>query len=163
MRTQSVIAAVQAKVAGLAVANFPGGVRPAVYFEEAPPVTTTGAQLHVDATGYVVVRHRDTRSRSYSFDGSTREDTDLELEVFYPSLGDCRTAVNALRFNGGVPTNRYGLDYGTLPALDRNLRLLAVRPTGDRPGREQLGRTGQPVHSWTLSYRIEIVRLAGGA
>ncbi len=160
MATESVIRAVQLKVAALTPANFPGGALPAVYFGEAPVVGAAGSQVQVTSQGYVVVRDRGAQAGAYTFKLDTREFVALELEVFYPTLADAQQAARAIRLNGASPAARQGLDYGTLPDLGPALRLLAVRPVGVANERAGVGQTGAVVHSVTLTYRVELVRLA---
>ncbi len=160
MATESVVRAVQLKVAALTPALFPGGAVPAVYFGEAPTTDAAGAQVQVSGQGYAVLRDRGAQAGAYSFNLDTREFVTLELEVFYPTLADAQQAAKVIRLNGGSPANRQGLDYGTLPDLSPAYRLLAVRPVGAANERAGLGKTGGTVHSVTLTYRVELVRLA---
>jgi hypothetical protein len=150
MATASIVRAAQLKFAGLTAASFPGGVLPALYFDEAPVVTGSGAQAQVTTQGYVVLKHTGTRARAYAFGGATREDVGLEFEVYYPTLGDALTAVGVIKA---------GFDYGTLPDLDTAVfLLLAIRPVSDRPAFAGLGKTGANVHQWTVGYSLELVR-----
>ncbi len=160
MATESVIRAVQLKVAALSGGNFPGGVLPAVYFGEAPATNAAGSQVQATSQGYVVIRDRGADASAYTFRLDTREFVTLELEVFYPTLADAQQAARGIRLNGGSPAARQGLDYGTLPDLSPAYRLLAVRPVGSSNERAGLGQTGAVVHSVTLTYRVELVRLA---
>lgn len=150
MATTSLIAAIQSKFATLTAGSFPGGVRPAVYFDEAPVVTGSGSQVQPTTQGYVVLKNTGARARAYAFGGATREDVAVEFDVYYPSLGDALTAANVIKA---------GFDYGDLPDLDTAVfRLLAVRPVSDRPAFAGLGKTGANVHQWTVGYRVELVR-----
>lgn len=163
MPTQSVLRAVQLKLLSFAPVGFPGGVRPGVYFDQAPQTDGEGAPVHAGTQGYVVLKHRGTQSAAYAFGPETRELVNLELEVHYAKLSDCLAAADVIARNGGAPAQRLGLDYGTLPDLDRRFKLLAVRPVSGRQSFEALGAGGERVHAAVLGYRVELVRLAQGA
>lgn len=150
MATKSVIRACQLKFAAIPAGGFPGGVLPALYFDEAPQTDGSGAQVQPTTQGYAVIRSKGAAARAYAFGSPlTREDAEVEIEFFYPSLGDCSDAAEA---------TRAAFDYGALPDLDPSFTLLAIRPRSNRPSRAGLGKTGVPVHSWVLGYRIEILR-----
>lgn len=161
MSTRSIIRAVQLKVATLAAGCFPNNTVPPLYFDEAPQTDAAGAQVQPTTAGYGVVKHNGSRTRAYAFGGHTREDHEVVIEFYYPALADCRQAVDAVRLNGCKPSEKQGLDFGTLPDLAPPYKLLAIRPLGDEAGREPgAGKTGARVHSWLVRYRVELVRSA---
>jgi hypothetical protein len=155
--TPSLVNACLLKWDALTAPLFPGGVRPAIYYAQAPATDSGGAQVQTTTTGYAVLRHRGSRTRAYAFGVTSRENHDVEFEIFYPSLGDCLTAALAARLNGGTTQQRLGFDYGALPDLVAPYRLLALRPAGDAAAMPGMGKTGAPVHSWLLRYRIELL------
>lgn len=141
----------QAKIAAISAGDFPGDVRPAVYFGEAPQVTGSGGQVQPTTQGYCVLRHNGTRSRALAFGPPpvTRDDVGLEIEAYYPTLEDALSAVNVIRA---------ALDYGTLPDLDSSLQLKAIRPRSDQPQQAGLGKTGAVVHGAKYGFDLEILR-----
>lgn len=158
MSTPSLIVAIQTKFATLTAGNFPGGVVPALYFDEAPQTSATGAQIQVTTAGYVVLKDQGSSSRGLAFGGPTREVVKFDFEFFYPSLGDCRAAALATSLNGGLQADKLGFDFGDLPDLGAPYTLLAIRPRSNKAVKAGVGKTGVPVHQWTLGYDVEVYR-----
>ncbi len=158
MSTQSVIAACQQKWAALNAAGFPGSVVPELYFDEAPQVSGSGAQVQPTTAGYAVVKDAGHAIKALSFGVAVREVANLDFEIYYPSLGDCLTAALAVQLNGGAGADRLGFDFGTLPALAPPLVLLAIRPRLSQADFAGDGKTGARVHMWKLGYDFEFTR-----
>jgi hypothetical protein len=156
--TPSVIAAVQAKFAALTAGGFPGAVVPTLYFDEAPQTNAAGAQVQPTTAGYAVLKDKGSTSKALAFGLTTRELIRLDFEFYYPSLGDCRMAAFATALNGGTEADKLGFDYGTLPDLTTPYVLLAMKPRSNKAKKAGTGKTSAPVHYWSVSYELELIR-----
>lgn len=159
MASQNIIAALSAKFASLTEANFPGAVRPAIYFDAAPPVNADGAQVSAES-GYVVLTQEGERSVPLAFGQISNETVDVSWAIFYPSLGDCETTARVIRFNGGTAQQRAGLDHGTLPDLTAPPDLRDIVFLRQERGKEGIGKTGKLVHCIRVHHRICLTRSA---
>lgn len=161
MNSQSVIVGVIEKFDALASVNFPSAVRPALYFDEAPVVNAAGAQVQPTTQGYCVLKDRGQTPSFLAFKTATsmptKEVAEFDIEVYYPSLGDCDQAALAVKRNGGTTLQRLGFDTGSLRTLISPRSRLVIRRTREQRGHGGLGKTGVPVHFVRLSYRVEII------
>lgn len=157
MPTQSIIRACQLKFAALTAGNFPGGVRPELYFHEAPQTTGAGAQVQASSQGYVVLRDKGQDVVIQSFRLETREVATFDFEVYYPALADVDAAVLAIKRNGGTTADRLGFDFGSLSDLASPRGTFVIRRTREQREQAGLGKDGKPVHLCRVSYRVEIL------
>lgn len=156
MPTQSIIRACQLKFAGLSAGGFPGGVRPALYFADAPQTDTNGDQVRVSSQGYVVLKDRGQDVSLFGFNLETREVANFDFEVYYPELEDVDAAVLAIKRNGGTTAQRQGFDFGTLTDLESPRGTFVVRRVREQRDKVGVGRDGRPVHRCVISYRVEV-------
>ena len=138
----------------LSAANFPGGTRPPVYFDQAPEATAAGAQLYPP---YVVVRDASGLAPEYQSDLGGIEVGTLELEVYAGTLADADAAAKAVKWNGGDPVDHLGFDWGTL-AIDAPSYFVSLRRVSERRALAGYGRaadgTVRRTHLVTLTYEL---------
>ena len=160
MATQSIISACITKFAALTAANFPNSTRPTLYFDEAPVVTASGAQLAVTSTGYCVLKDEGQNVLSLGFERQTNEVCDFVIEVYYPSFADVDTAVLAIKRNGGTSADGNGFDFGTLSDLTSPRGTFEIVRTREQRAFAGMGKTGEPVHVCRISYRVAVQEAA---
>lgn len=154
----SLLVAITDKFDTLTQSLFPGSVRPGIYFDKAPPVNASGAQVQPTTAGYVVFRDATEDFRPMAFGDVSNETVEIEWKIFYPSLGDCLTVANVIRFNGGVPSARAGFDHGTLPTFTPppTLRdIVCVKGARQYAG---IGKTSVRVHEVRMTHRFCFTR-----
>lgn len=155
MATLSIIAACQAKLSALTPDYFPGGVLPAMYFDEAPQTTGAGAQIQPTTQGYVVLKDDGQDVLDMGFEHQTVEQANVVIEVYYPSLGDVDIAVLAIKRNNGPVGS--GFDFGTLAELTSPRGTFVLKRVREQRAKAGLGKTGVPIHVCRLTYRVEIL------
>lgn len=160
MATQSIIKACIDKFAALDAANFPGGSRPALYFDEAPAVNASGAQVQPTTAGYCVLKDEGQDVTVMGFERQTNEACQFVIEVYYPDLGDVDTAVLALKRNGGTADQALGFDFGTLSGLSSPRGTFEIVRTREQRSFAGKGKTGVPVHRCRVSYRVVVQEAA---
>lgn len=163
MPSDSVIAAVIAKYKALTAANFPNITLPPIWLDEAPQEDLIGNQLRPP---YTIIKD-DGGKPKWTF-GTLPGDPgqnaiiagEFALEVYYVSLADCDTAMNAILWNGALPNLRLGLAFCTL-SLNSPLKSMSVVPTSDqRKYAGFLDYLGNRVHFARQEFRTQVA-LAG--
>lgn len=104
----SPISAVLSLYDSLTAANFPSGSRPSIYLDEAP--LYDGGQTRVP---FVILRD-DGQTPTWSFEADGVYAGGFTLSVYYRTLADCDTALNAILWNGSNPNVKAGLAFATL-------------------------------------------------
>jgi hypothetical protein len=160
MATQSIISACITKFAALTAANFPSSTRPALYFDEAPVVNASAAQVDPTTAGYCVIKDEGQDVLSLGFERQTNEVCQFVIEVYYPSLGDVDTAVLAIKRNGGTSAQGNGFDFGTLSDLTSPRGTFEIVRTREQRAHAGQGRTGVPVHVCRITYRVVVQEAA---
>lgn len=132
-----------------------GGTRPPIYLNQAPKTDTDASQRRPP---YVIVYDEGLRPEyDSSFGGIAKGE--LRIEVYARKLeatGEItvNSVTNGLRYGGGDPADRLGLDFGTLPftGVTYSIHLM---PTYDRTsyaGFEDY--EGKRVHVRELRYQV---------
>lgn len=153
MVADSVIKAVENLIAGLNPVNFPGGVLPPVFFDEAPQEGATGAQQRPP---YVIISDKGSTSQWDMETNAIDIPSSFSLEVYAVSLGDCDLIMKAIMWNGANPNQRLGLAFAT---LDLNPPLYAmpggVIPTTDQHNYAGLNYQAKRVHKYVQNFQVQ--------
>lgn len=143
MPAGSVIAAVIDLYGTLDAANFPNGIRPPIWLDQAPQEAVDGSQSRPP---YVIVRDGggteqwDTGTNSVAFESFT-------IEVYYNLLSDCDAGLTAILFNGAPPVQHAGLAFASLSLASPNQNLSrTVRPKRSQRSYAGLDFQQQRVH-----------------
>lgn len=151
MPTTSVIVAAQSKYASLTASNFPDSSRPTLYFDSAPVYDS--AQVYPP---YVVLVDLGLTPTYLEFERTTLEVNNLAFEIYYPELGDCDTAGNAIKLNGGTRNTALGFDFGDLSDLGAPRDSYQVLRTSERRSVAGYGKPGPRVHLLRIEYRVTV-------
>lgn len=151
MPTTSAIYAVMLKYDALTAANFPSASRPTIYLDEAP--LYDGGQKHPP---YTILRDNGQTPTQLDFERTSLEECDFTIEVYYTSLADVGTAINAIRLNGGTPGQGLGFDYGSLPDLTTPRSSYKIERGTIRHRLSGYGLDGKPIYVGSIDYRITI-------
>lgn len=149
MPSTSVVAVVQDFYNTLTASNFPNSSRPKIYFDDAP-VVDSGAQVYPP---YVALEDTTGRMPQYQSDYGGWEDGEIALKVYAPQLGDVDAIVQAIKYNGGNPEDRSGLDFATL-SLGSPLYSISVVRVLERRSFAGYGKEGPRVHLCELHYKV---------
>lgn len=156
MSTPSLIGALLSKYAALDPTGFPGAALAPIAFAQMPQTNSAGAQLSAE-DGYVVLKEDSGQSEPLAFGRTTNEKYDVTWEIFFVSLADCTAVAACIRFNGGTPAQRLGLDGGTLPDLT-GATVRDIIHTQTVPTMEGHGKTGKLVHCVRVHHRVCLTR-----
>lgn len=152
--TEAVLAALD-KYNALTAANFPAATRPAIYFDEAPPVDSAGASEYPP---YVVLKDEGT-TPVLEFERQVTDLTTLRFEVYATSLATVNGVITAIRFNGGAVGAGAGFDYGTFPTLAAGYSTVQIKRVSERRFRAGTwGFGAQIIHAGELRYEVLILR-----
>lgn len=132
-----------------------GGTRPPIYLNEAPQTDTDGSQRRPP---YVILSDDGFRPEyDSSFGGIAKGD--IRIEVYALKLeasGEItvNSITNGLRYGGGDPADRDGIDFGALP-LTGVLYPVHLMPTSDRTRFSGLlDKDGKRIHVRELRYQV---------
>lgn len=151
MPTTSAIYAAMLKYDALTAANFPNSSRPVIYLDEAPLVD--GGQV---VPPYVILRDNGQTPTILGFERTILDVCEFTFEVYYTSLADVGTAINAIRLNGGAVGAGSGFDYGTLSDLTTPRSTHQILRGTIRHKLAGYGLTGLPVYMGSIDYRLTI-------
>lgn len=85
------------------------------------------------------------------------EATDLTFMVYGNSLAAVDAIVQAIKYNGQVPSAAAGFDFGTLASLESPYRTLSIYRTSERRFvAETTGKQSQRISGCELKYRVSI-------
>lgn len=147
----SVAHAIIQKYESLSASIFPDGVRPPIYFGEAP-IASGGAMVRPP---YVIIRDEGTRPEDNVSDAGAVEVGRVHLEVYALELGTVDAIVKAIRFGGQPPGNRAGLDWGTL-SLDSPYTHMHLRRIIERRDYAGWDYESRRVHTCRIDYEAMI-------
>lgn len=149
MAATSAVAAILNKFDGLTATNFPGAARPDIYLGEAPMYD--GGQLR---TPMVVLRDKG-QVPTWDMEVNAIIEGDFDIEIYYRSLADCDTALDAILWNGSSPNQKSGLAFCTLtvspPLYTENQALLPGKVVREFVG---LDYEGQRVHRVVQTFSL---------
>lgn len=155
MASTSIQNEVLAKYDGLTAANFPSASRPAIYFDEAPPVDGAGVQVRPP---YVLCHTPTHQVKPLDFERNNIVTVQLIFEVFVGLLADLDTTVTAIRWNGGTVGQGLGFDYGTITTLSAPRSTLQIVPVGEpRRLADRLDKDGKRVHGARVEWRLTVL------
>lgn len=134
-------------------AAFPNATQPGMYFEEAPAVDGSGTQLRPG--DYVILRDKGGRRPEYFSNYGGFEGGTLSVEVYNVDLATADLVAKAIKYGSGTPSQRQGLDFGTL-TLASPLSHISLKRTNERRAPSGLNRDGKPVYMVELTYRVVV-------
>lgn len=150
----SITASVKEKYETLNAANFPNGVRPALYFDQAPQLVD-GLQIRPP---YVVFTEGAHKIETLDLEHNNMVTIQLVFQAFAHSLGDVDAICNAIRWNGGTVGQGTGFDYGTIDTLTPPRHALEIVPTSEpRQLEDTLDKDGRRIHAAKLEFRVRIL------
>lgn len=149
----SAVAAVIQKYEALTAANFPGGVRPPIFFGGVPVVSGTSST----ELPWVNLVHKGTRVET-----GLGPDPILVcrfiLGAYAITLADVEAIARAIRWNGQAPSQCAGFDFAaSITVAGYTYMPYSCQPDGDEiEGREkELSKDQRFVHTTTLPYRLQ--------
>lgn len=152
-----VVVAIKTLYESITASAFPGGTRPAMYFDEAPQTGAGGAQLRPG--DYVVLRDRGRQPEYQSDHGATEFGT-VVVEVYHTDLGTADLIAKAIKYGDGTPSQRRGLDFGDLAALTTPLAKIHLKRTNERRSLSGVSLSGANVYLVELTYEVAVQLLA---
>ena len=135
----------------LSASLFPGSSRPAIYLDMAPQVAS-GSQLRPP---YVILRDQGRVPEYFSSFGGI-EGGGLVLEVYHNDLGTADSIASAIKYGGGTPSQRLGLDFGTLTLTTPLSHVVLKRTNERRYTASGPDLTGKYVYVVELTYRVVV-------
>lgn len=123
-----------------------------IWFHEKPNTDGTPTAI---APPYSVIKDKGT-SFSYTFEYVPIETTKIDLELYTNSLADVDAMIDVVRFNGGTPQQKLGLDNTTSLVLTNGRYNIEVGLKNIvRSLESQRGVTGSLVYKAVMSYEVE--------
>lgn len=123
-----------------------------IWFDEKP--NTNGAPTSITPP-YAVLEDKGT-SFVYTFEYVPTETTKIDLTLYANSLADVDAMIDVVRFNGGTPQQRLGLDNTTSLVLTNGRYNISVSLSNIvRSLESQRGVTGSLVYKAVMSYEVE--------
>lgn len=142
--------ALQTKMAALTAGNFPNSVVPKLFDSVAAQVTVGQLTLPY-ATAELSPGAADL-----TFESDFTESTRVKLSIFYASSADLDEAVDAIRWNGQLPSLNAGFDNGLLPALTGGALLAMLIADTPVKAWDGVDKNDQNVYRADINYDVMI-------
>lgn len=149
----SVVSSFLSKATSL-VTTANGGAAVPVSFGEAAIRNASAAQVTLP----LIVIEDEGTAPDYEFELGGVEVTTLVVSVFATTLATIDAIVLALKYGGGIPSARLGLDFGTLTSLGSYLAFMECKRVKEKRNREHQTYTSadQIAHKAELTYEVQV-------